>query len=1484
MLELKYKKGVEKAQKMPASHWRLLAPFDFDDIAAQGFLARISARLFTALMPAAFWLLREFWPLPRIGRLVIVTRADDVRQVLQDDDHFTVPYGPEMTELAGGQNFVLGLDGRLHEKQHEIVKSVLRTSDVDRLVAWSGHTAATLIQASAGTIDVMNDLITRVATETCARYFGLKLADADAYAQWTMAISLLLFADPFGDENTRRRALYAAGRVRGVLDLAVREASQRSSGATDDTVVDRLTALKQRDSSLDDGTISATLMGLAVGFVPTTTLAAGKILQELLRRPDQFERACRKARAATQGTDAKARGELEDILFEAARFSPALAPGQWRYAEHDQVLAAGTLRRRKVRAGTVLLVSTMSALRDRRAFANPGAFVPGRGADAELMFGDGSHFCLGKAAARAVITEILRVLLALPGLKPYEGAAGRIQWSGAFPRRLDMQFEPSGAPRGQSMITIALPVLSGALKSDLQSQISRLGNPAGDAIAGALDETNIVHFASLAPVEASVDGNSRLLLLLELNVDGPAEPAIRKVAKALKEWLDPVFAHVRPVGDEEALGDLLWRHRLELHERPWGAIGLNFNGTPEFSVVDIETQDRLARFARDALDSFLSDHVGLGSRAMAALNSIRGLIRSSEGYRAALKKNPKLAAVYDLAERGAGFADFLIRPGRQHLAISSWREPSGSEALSNLATSRDVAGVWAFVLAIFAFSTVVVWRALASPNGGAIVGSLLLTFLGAVAVTVLFFALLLGGFAYWLRRSETADQPDDSDPEVDKVAALARAENHPGFVQNHITAVVPMKPGWFRRVTLAVSLWGIRLLVTYWFRPGFVLNMGTIHYAKWFRIPKSDSFIFQANYDGSWESYLEDFIMKAHQGQSAAWSVGVGFPRTRFLVLDGAQDGDRFKRWVRRQQVVTPFWYTRFRHLTTENIRTNALIHDGLARAATDDAARAWIECFGSMQRPDNVIETSEVQSLIFRAIGRLEHSICALLQLPGDIGKNKAWLNKLLAVGDAFDDVKDREHNITFGDFPLDEQQTKAATFLAFSAQGLRKFAMPDSDGGAGLGTFPAVFNIGMPARQHVLRDSGASAPDYWRWSDSPIGGDPKKAVDVALLIYGDSAPKCESLLADHLRMLGIEGWVAKVKTAPAPGGLEFEHFGFRDGISQPVIRGTQRFAKGALPRDIVEPGEFILGYRNNQNYYPPTPTVDAEADSANVLPILEEDAPTQFPRFDGAASARRDFGRNGTFIVIRELEQHVDAFHDLAKRKAETLNRTYERLDAVIGGRATSEWVEAKMVGRWHDGTPLIDRPLSAHLASHRHADDRGQTACPHGPKLPENDFSYANDDPRGLHCPLGAHIRRANPRDSLEPDDPMQQQITNRHRLLRRGRSYERDASDQSAAEKGLLFVALCADLERQFEFVQQTWLGAETFHRLSREPDPIVSQAAAKDTVFTIPTASGPLRLTGMESVVTVKAGGYFFLPSRSAIQYLAGSSLHPVRWT
>ena len=149
-------------------------------------------------------------------------------------------------------------------------------------------------------------------------------------------------------------------------------------------------------------------------------------------------------------------------------------------------------------------------------------------------------------------------------------------------------------------------------------------------------------------------------------------------------------------------------------------------------------------------------------------------------------------------------------------------------------------------------------------------------------------------------------------------------------------------------------------------------------------------------------------------------------------------------------------------------------------------------------------------------------------------------------------------------------------------------------------------------------------------------------------------------------------------------------------------------------------------------------------------------------------------------------------------------------------------------------------------------------------------DNDFLLGTEDPEALRCPLGAHIRRANPRDSFDPGSREQLTISNRHRMLRVGRPYQ--AKD--GQNPGLLFMCLNGDIERQFEFIQQTWLASPSFHGLSGEQDPVIGDGLSASG-YTIPSRDGPLRLKPPPRLVTTLGGGYFFVPGKRLLAFLAG---------
>jgi Dyp-type peroxidase family len=1517
-LELKYFRKIDAAeQEHAAAQPAPLPPFDITPFLTRSRVRqRISRFLFRSLMPAIFFLLRAFWPVARIGRLVIVSRDAQVRHVLDSADDFQVPFGPEM-RAAGGANSVLGTEAAEHDRVRDILRGALRQDDLENIRIWSRGYADALLEGSAGTIDVITDLFTRVATETCARYFGLTIHDPNAFAHWTMAVSSQLFADPFGDPKARALALNGAVRVRAVIEDAIARvrSNHAAFGAKKEArnVIDRLI-----QAGLSDGEIVSNIMGLATGFIPTNTLAAGNMLEELLSNRGLLDQAVQAAQVAGD-PEYKA---LRAILLTAGRRNPALSPGQWRIVVRDAAIPVGRRRTKTIRRAAderkpvVVLAGVMSALRDRRSPANRS---PEPEAAADLLFGWGPHSCLGRYVAMEQIVQSFAALLSQPRLRVARGKHGWMQRMGPFPIRLDMSFHSMAST--QTMIIVSARVTDGTPLEAIRAEIEALGNPAVKKVQDSLTATDIVHFASLNAISSGHTEGSYPIVLLELNVDGPRPQALAQIAERAFDWLAPIMRHCAASGERleshRQLAALLGRHALDLHCKPWGPIGIHYNGTPEFSVRDIARQARLAGFARQALDHHFKRTIGRG-RAMQALTEVRRFIRQDSFYKL------KTSSLWPTLAEGGKASEFeIVRPSRKRLAMADWQPPKSIwEPFGSLVAAPEGRRILAWfggfaLLAAIAVGLIFDPSRFAADAGiGAIARGVGLVFLAAVAgilLTLLLTAAVVAVLALILAAKERRDPIDERHPEYDHVRRLEARENEPGYEHNHIIAVMPLKPGAFRKLVFAFALWGIKQAIRHWFRPGFVVTMGTIHYAKWFRVPGTGQFVFLSNYDGNWESYLEDFITRAHWGQTAAWSNGVGFPRTRFLVFDGAKDGDRFKRWVRRQQQETLCWYSRFPSLTTKQIRNNAMIEEGLAHASTDTDARRWLGCFGSAQREDHEIETSEVQSIVFSGFGHLKHATCLLLRLPNDSPQRSLWL-RLVSGEEVVPGAKSghglvpaiklginlspylnengrayRELRIAFGDNPPSD----GASVLGLTARGLYRLGLGERNGTGGLSRFPTAFNSGMAERGRTLGDLGPNAATNFRWSDAYEAG----AVDAALIVYGHKESdgltgSHDELVAHHRELIeGLGGAVLEaVPTQPlmvaGEARLDVEHFGFRDGISQPVIRATQRAALGVPSRDLCEAGEFILGYRNNQGFHTPAISVAEEDDYRNDLPVLNSAAAGRFPRFGGGLPGEngRDFGRNGTFMVIRQLDQHVDKFNAAIERHAQSVNDQYGEIDAALGHKVGPEWIAAKMIGRWRDGRPLIGNPPEPNALMDPGPNPKPKEALPSpgtGAEIElDNDFTYGSDDPRGFQCPLGAHIRRANPRDSLEPGDEREQFITNRHRLLRRGRSYCYDP-DGTGETKGLLFVALCADLERQFEFVQHTWLNSSTFHGLTNEIDPIAGSGSHEPgqpaRTFTIPTAMGPITLEDVSSYITARGGGYFFVPSLAALKFLAAGA-------
>ncbi len=406
------------------------------------------------------------------------------------------------------------------------------------------------------------------------------------------------------------------------------------------------------------------------------------------------------------------------------------------------------------------------------------------------------------------------------------------------------------------------------------------------------------------------------------------------------------------------------------------------------------------------------------------------------------------------------------------------------------------------------------------------------------------------------------------------------------------------------------------------------------------------------------------------------------------------------------------------------------------------------------------------------------------------------------------------------------------AAWQVAYTAAGLRRLGLPQ----ATVGRFSAEFVAGMaePNRSRFLGDVEESAPSHWAW-----GGPQSPPIDGMVLLYAAHQAALQRLqteLCGQLDALGVH-CVAELDTLDLLGT---EPFGFRDGISQPVVDGLP---KAAAAERVVPAGEFVLGYPNAYQQRTDPLLLPPSEDPGRLLP----------PAPDGSGNA--DLGRNGSYLVVRQLAQDVEGFRRFTADATRRPDGSANEEDRVA--------LAAKMVGRWPSGAPLVKAP------------DRDD------PRLgTDNDFGYHHPDPLGLACPLGAHVRRVNPRDSLDPrpGTDASLDVNDRHRLLRRGRSYgpgSTDGADSGNGETGLHFMCLAGNLSRQFEFVQHSWLNNPTFRGLYDDTDPIVGgRHSSGGGTFTAPARPVRRRYRDLPQFVRTRGGGYFFLPGIAALRYLA----------
>jgi len=387
----------------------------------------------------------------------------------------------------------------------------------------------------------------------------------------------------------------------------------------------------------------------------------------------------------------------------------------------------------------------------------------------------------------------------------------------------------------------------------------------------------------------------------------------------------------------------------------------------------------------------------------------------------------------------------------------------------------------------------------------------------------------------------------------------------------------------------------------------------------------------------------------------------------------------------------------------------------------------------------------------------------------------------------------------------------------VALSHAGLRALGVPQ----ASLDSFPPEFCEGMAARAKRLGDIGESSPEHW---DPPLGS---TDVHVALSAFAPDHAALQAVLDPARAALSELPGVSLIYRLDASQlPTKRTHLGFVDGIGEPDIEGAGAASilqqKGAdhygyLPGfgPTIRAGEFVLGYVNQLGHHTPMPQPDV-------------------------------LGRNGTYVAFRKLHLRVAEFRQYLKQNASSPGE--------------EELLAAKLVGRWRSGAPLVLAPEH---------DDPAVAADPHR----ANDFTYRQADPAGLRCPIGSHIRRMNPRDSLQ-DTIVDVRI---HRALRRGAPYgpmlPEGQLEDDGADRGIVFIFMGTDLARQFEFIKSQWANDGNFAGLGTEKDPVIGDNDSTGT-FTIPHRPIRRRLQQLPRFAITTGGEYLFMPGIRALNWLA----------
>jgi cytochrome P450 len=409
-----------------------------------------------------FAVLRRVRPVALFGKTLLVTKADDVREVLQRFDDFTL--GDVIEPGMPWGTFIMTVDWRdQHAAERQLLQSVVVPEpDIEKIRAIVNAQCQQKLGAANGRLDVVADLFEPIVVSIAADYFGVPPLDGceRRMAQVMRDLAgIIMVNPPVGSKPwLRSRNSIADITTHVAAELSKKSASVPTATAPPaDDLLTRLVKRLQADPKpgwFDENWIRHYLTGLLATGAATIVRAAAHTIDQLLAHPDALKRAQTRAaelereeelqRRGAENRVGEARCALRHYIYEALRFRPML-PLLIRDAPRETVIAFGTKRARVVPAGTHIIAPPLAAMFDPEAVQKPWDFLPARELDCYLHFGQGARRCFGKYIAETALLEIFRSLLLLPDLARAAGSDGRIQYDGPAASSLILTFQAKPA-------------------------------------------------------------------------------------------------------------------------------------------------------------------------------------------------------------------------------------------------------------------------------------------------------------------------------------------------------------------------------------------------------------------------------------------------------------------------------------------------------------------------------------------------------------------------------------------------------------------------------------------------------------------------------------------------------------------------------------------------------------------------------------------------------------------------------------------------------------------------------------------------------------------------------------------------------------------------------------------------------------------------------------------------------------------------------